>query len=336
MRTLTEGTITATLNFGQNLFLQERAVIDVTINDTSETANNVALLDYFGAIVATYQTNAQHRVIIDATDLIRAQYATDSRLNEISIYHEAGDSMLQISYNVAGLINYRKIFVPYNERAAAIGAGIVPPSLVLNHKGAKSLIFQTFAPVGVSHGMRAYIEGQPQALTAGEFGAYEIPENASAVDMYSSVRVGTRPPIVTYTNKIVFVEPVCSAEIAVLRWVGFNGGVKVAAFYVKGVNFNTENGVNLQPAAFGDYSYIKGREDGCTLYLDGLTMYDYFYYADIVTSSRVEMQTTQDGSHVFTPVSVEDTGVTLPSGDAGKTNTLEVKIKFAKYGAFTM
>ena len=78
-----------------------------------------------------------------------------------------------------------------------------------------------------------------------------------------------------------------------------------------------------------EYTEIKGEEDGFSLLLEDLTRYDFWYYADIITSSHVRVSI--DGGVTFYDVEVTDKKYTVPESDAGRLATLEVAIKFRKY-----
>ena len=83
----------------------------------------------------------------------------------------------------------------------------------------------------------------------------------------------------------------------------------------------------------GTYNQIKGRTDGFKLYLDELTAYDYWYYADVITSSKVEV--SLDGT-TWQQVEVTTKSVTIPNTSEGKTNKLEIIVNWRNYDAVTM
>ena len=80
------------------------------------------------------------------------------------------------------------------------------------------------------------------------------------------------------------------------------------------------------------YNEIQGRVDGLDLYLDDLLPYDLWYYADVITSSKVEV--SLDGQ-IWNQVQVTNKNVTIPAGDMGN-GKLEITVNWRKYDAVTM
>ena len=80
------------------------------------------------------------------------------------------------------------------------------------------------------------------------------------------------------------------------------------------------------------YNEIKGRVYGLALYLDDLLPYDLWYYADVITSSKVEV--SLDGQ-TWNQVQVTNKNVTIPTGEMGN-GKLEITVNWRKYDAVTM
>ena len=80
------------------------------------------------------------------------------------------------------------------------------------------------------------------------------------------------------------------------------------------------------------YDEIKGRVDGLDLYLDDLLPYDLWYYADVITSSKVEV--SLDGQ-TWNQVQVTNKNVTIPTGEKGN-GKLEITVNWKRYDAVNM
>ena len=80
------------------------------------------------------------------------------------------------------------------------------------------------------------------------------------------------------------------------------------------------------------YNEVKGREDSLDIYLDELMPYDLWYYADVITSSFVEV--SLDGTN-WNQVQVTNKNITLPTGGAGN-GKLEITVNWRRYDAVTM
>lgn len=121
----------------------------------------------------------------------------------------------------------------------------------------------------------------------------------------------------------------CESKYAVVRWVSFTGATRVHVFELHKVKQTTANAYDLLNLA-GEYTEIKGREDSFILSLDGLSAYDLWYYADILQSSKVEVQV--EGDQPFRRVKITDNSITIPDGNGG-TNKLEINVKWQNYDA---
>lgn len=124
----------------------------------------------------------------------------------------------------------------------------------------------------------------------------------------------------------------CGARYAAVRWVSFTGQTRVHTFAVRDLTQTADEVIKLETLD-GSYNQIKGRTDGFKLYLDDLDAYDYWYYSDIITSSKVEV--SLDGQ-TWSQVEVTTKSVTIPNTSEGKTNKLEIAVNWRTYDAVTM
>lgn len=124
----------------------------------------------------------------------------------------------------------------------------------------------------------------------------------------------------------------CNRRYAAVRWVSFTGKTRVHTFELRDATQTADEVIKLETLD-GTYNQIKGRTDGFKLYLDELTAYDYWYYADVITSSKVEV--SLDGT-TWQQVEVTTKSVTIPNTSEGKTNKLEIIVNWRNYDAVTM
>lgn len=125
-------------------------------------------------------------------------------------------------------------------------------------------------------------------------------------------------------------DQLCGRRYAAVRWVSAAGKQKQATWEVRDAKTTTQDAVEFETAD-NTYRYLKGRQDSCMLFLDGLTAFDYWYYSDIVHSSSVEA----DFGQGWQSVEVTTKDVTIPYGST-ELETLKVNIKIADYDAVSM
>ena len=133
--------------------------------------------------------------------------------------------------------------------------------------------------------------------------------------------------------QVVHVTPrLCGRIYADVRWVSAVGKNKRLTWEVRDRKQATGDVVEIATIGSG-FDVRKGRTDGFSLCLDGLTAFDVWYYGDIVMSSKVEV--SFDGTNWQT-VKVETKDVSVPDGDAGEAHELKVQVIFAEYDAVAM
>lgn len=116
-------------------------------------------------------------------------------------------------------------------------------------------------------------------------------------------------------------------QYAAVEWVSSFGVLRRHIFEVIKQTDNANDVISLETVG-NDWDEHKGQLCGCTLRLENLNRYDYWYYADLILSDGVKV--SFDGVNYY-KVQVTAKGYTLPDGDAGKLNTLEIPINFVKY-----
>lgn len=123
------------------------------------------------------------------------------------------------------------------------------------------------------------------------------------------------------------------ADACVLRWESLTGITKQAIWRVKKHTYNTDNALSYMTAGNG-YDVRKGLIESLTAYIEGLSRYDYAYYADIVTSPKVScIFSNEDGSISSDMQGVEVTlkKITIPDNNSGQLYTIEVELNYRHY-----
>lgn len=221
-----------------------------------------------------------------------------------------------IDFSVIGLINPANVLIPQT----VTGMMIEPPSVMFR---------QLFSGQINSIAMEFFSEIRTVVYTSSSFHIVKktveanTPTTVNSNNM-DSVNIGT------YTISVKELES-CRNYCAV-RWVSFTGQTRLHTWEVVQRTTETAGAFELLTQD-GSYNVVKGREDGFSLRLDGLNVYDYWYYSDICHSSNVEV--SFDGQ-TWQRVNVTTKSVTLNEGDAGQFGTLLVELKYKKYDAVNM
>lgn len=126
-------------------------------------------------------------------------------------------------------------------------------------------------------------------------------------------------------------ERYCGRRYAEVEWVDFACATRRLVWEVRDVKTSTINSVELDTSD-NSYSEIKGREDSCTLYMENLSVYDMWYYADIIHSDKVRV--TFDGE-IWYNAKITTKDFTLPNSEMAL-QTLKVSCKFARYDAVNL
>lgn len=334
MRTLTSGTLTVQA-YDANVWLQERNVL--RIKDTGATKVSLGLNPSQG--FATYTLDANHEALVDMSDYIR----THATATDIYVRSNSGaDVYVNANYTPVGLINPANVLIPQDETLELMvdyfndeesGGGdnlrIIPPRRMLQsiNQASLPLIFE----IGtvdealvrdVHFAIMAYVGSTPYWCDTD--GSVSMPPRTSRLKMHADAGD------VTFID--IDLAPLECAKYAAVRWVSFTGKTRLHTLEVRDLSQTADEVIKLETLD-GSYNQIKGRTDGFKLYLDDLTAYDYWYYADIITSSKVEV--SLDGI-TWNQVEVTTKSVTIPNTSEGKTNKLEITVNWRNYDAVTM
>ena len=273
-----------------------------------------------------YELDANGYCVIDFTDF----YRTYRGAREIWLWYGVEDYD-DPSVNLVtlfddpplGLINPAGVYIPKHP-LEDYGAIIVPPARML---------------YDVTMNVPLIFEFRGDGLT--QWSIYEM--DAAGIDLYDGTL--TEPSHALDDTTVVafniydpgfhswrMQEAPCDAELAFVEWISFTGATRRHIFEVQ--KHKTDTGDSFSVLSLdGQPFQIKGRKDGFTLRLDNLCAYDVWYYADVITSSDVNV--SLDGGATWARVEVTSKNITLPNEDAtdGK---VEISVNWKEYDPITL
>lgn len=317
-------------NWSAAVYSQERKVVKIT-NFNADTEKVRLVLSSPINVVAYYVVPTSRELQIDVTDIVRlaetgqfSLYGQDANGNTVS-----GESVT-CEWSTEGLIDPEQDIKPISEllekwkekadsQGVDVSVSLAPPSRILEHTG--------FPIIIEMHGTQDIAVFRVGSTSPNMFNAlksqitipYGINEWFVAND-YESVTYG-----VYGTTERNGCNKAC-----VVRWISRYGVQKQFVWHYKDLRVNVSDVVSIATID-GTYDERKGYVQGLTLFLDELNAYDYWYYSDIITSSKVEI--CMEGSSLWRVVQVDAKNVQIPNNDMGKPKDLEVQINLQGYDA---
>ena len=291
--------------------------------------------------IAKYSLDNNNSAVIDMSDYIRTYHNVTSIMVECE-----ADNIITIPLSVVGLINPKNVLIPSNNMlskiwedvAGALGEDvsdlkIAPPSYALASISSNlQLVFEcgywddnVWGVDGYQLSIKSVLKNGQTVFFSPSPRSFNLQENVSRYSVGANY-------FDDYFGTFNIKQLECGKQYAAVRWVSFTGQIRLHTWEVTKAKMATRDSIELLTID-GSYNTIKGREDGFVLRLDGLTAYDMWYYADIITSSKVEV--SMDG-YTWQQVEITTKDVTIPDGDAGKLNTLEINCNWRKYDAITL
>lgn len=311
MRTITSGDDTVKV-FDQKVYIQETNTIK--FHHEGEDAEWVKMWTNLHGTsttpLAKYTLNASGDVTIDMTEYLRAYR------NVTAIYVECQqDTAITISVAVSGLSNPENALAPDNYSHAVIDL----PSMMIAAFAGKSLIAE-------------YMAGADDCSIKVGGGSVTTPKGVDMGVTIASTATDYDISIDGESAKVRSIRPqMCGTKYAMAKWQSYTGLTRCHTFEVHGVTITTDGAVSL--SALDAYNTIKGKVESFKLVLTDLDRYDMHYYSDIITSSKVEV--SLDGA-TWRQVEITTSSVTIPDGDAGEFNTLEIAVNFKKHDAVAL
>lgn len=307
---------------GEYWLADRMLVLCKVTNPTSSEGLYASAPTVSGLELIKYELDENNYCIIDGTDF----YRTYRGAHEFLLWY--GSTYEQSVYTLfdddpKGLINPAGVYIPKYDGILS-GALILPPSKMLFANGLSSSVAFEFYKNQQGTYTRAEYDAAGDRIFIGTIaqGSYALHDTAVKLELTH----------LTEKITIQLVTPECDAETALVEWVSFTGVTRRHLFEVTKHKTETDDAYELL-SLDNQTREIKGREDSFTIRLDGLCAYDVWYYADVITSSRV--QVSLDGGATFARVQVTTKSVTLPNPDStdGK---VEITVKWKKYDAVDM
>ena len=262
----------------------------------------------YASPIAKYTPDTNGNVYIDMTDYIRA-YGNCS----VYLKDEAQDAnTCTINISVKGLINPWNVIVPYHYGNDYTRVQM-PNRMIEPLAGYPLMAEFYYNGAGASFtGGATLSQDRRQITITGDFSYKPVP--------YGSGR--------NYN----LVHRMCGIEYTYVRWMSFSGITRVHVFEISKPKTETADAYSMLPID-NEYIEIKGRKDGFTLRLDNLCAFDLWYYADVITSSKVEV--SLDGIK-YDRVQVATKNITLPDGETKVNGELAIEVNWRRYDAVTM
>lgn len=319
-----------TTNWSAAVYSQERKVVKIT-NFNANTASVRLVLSSPINVTSNYLVPTSRELRIDVTDIVRlAETGQFYLYGQDTIGNTVSGVRLTCKWITKGLINPDTDIRPMSEllemwtekadsQGVDVSVSVAPPSRILENTGLPIIIemhgTQDIAvfPVGSTS------QNMFDALTS----QITIPYDMN--DWF----VGNDYERITYGVYGTTERNGCNKACAV-RWISRYGVQKQFVWYYKDMRVNVSEVVSIATID-GTYDERKGYVQGLTLFLDELNAYDYWYYSDIITSSKVEIFIP--GSSLWRVVQVDTKNVQIPNNDIGKPKDLEVQINLQAYDA---
>lgn len=317
-------------NWSAAVYSQERKVVKITNFNDDTVKVRLSLFSPIN-VDAYYVVPTSRELQIDVTDIVRLAetgqfylYGQDTIGNTVS-----GESVT-CQWITKGLINpdtdirpMSELLEKWTEKADSQGVdvsvSVAPPSRILEHKG--------FPLIIEMHGTQDIAVFPVGSTSENMFNALK-----SKITIPYGVNewfLGNDYENITYGVYGTTERNVCN-RACVVRWVSRYGVQKQFVWYYKDLRVNVSEVVSIATID-GTYDERKGYMQGLTLFLDELNAYDYWYYSDIITSSKVEI--CMEGSSLWRVVQVDAKNVQIPNNDMGKPKDLEIQINLQAYDA---
>ena len=257
----------------------------------------------------SYVVNDSNGTIdIDITDVVRAY---PSGFFTVKEYNDNG-SLIGDSYSVdwttGGLTDPSCDFIPETTYKVEAPVAVTLPSMIL--AGGKVV----FEVIGGNFLYEALVKGSTVNISNNT-----IPQNSTRIV------VRGRTSEVIYSAQLN--EQDECKDYVQLRWVSRYGNVKQFTWERRDLKEATDDTLRMMDINT-PFNVHKGAMRSLTARLGNLTVYDYWYYSDIVTSDKVEMLMPDN---VWRQVEVTTKDATTPNTDNGEPKELEIDINYAAY-----
>lgn len=271
--------------------------------------------------IATYTPTSSNELYVDLTDYVRT-YPTVSHVYFNSAYFE---NIADISVSVVGLINPSNVIIPYRDINDTMESLILPPSFMLKPIASDARLKIECYDTGTYAAATGRIVMRPSGddIWLHNARSLQLPYETTSIEIWHLEDINYKTIALRELN--------CDKRYAAVKWISLSGVERCNTFEVMKPKTEAVDQFSLIPID-NEYIEIKGRKDGLTLRLDGLSAYDIWYYSDVMFSSNV--QVSLDGS-TWDRVQVTTKSATQPDGGANN-GKLEIAINWKRYDAVGM
>lgn len=268
--------------------------------------------------VVKYSIPASKNLDIDFSDLVRLSATGMCSISQNDANGVIIGNTYTMRWTQAGRINPAGVYIPPFTMPDAL---IVPPERIL-YAGLTDIRCEFYPAVTTD--LTWALEGAAQWAVdkrwvdaIGDFIIYRLKSGQTTIARKS-----------TFQSIVI---DACKSPAVAVRWVSFTGIQRVHHFMLRKPTIASAENYQLLTLD-NSYNEIKGRVDGLDLYLDDLLPYDLWYYADVITSSKVEV--SLDGQ-TWSQVQVTNKNVTIPAGEMGN-GKLEITVNWKRYDPVTV
>lgn len=297
-----------TTNWTINCWVQERNILTLS-NFSTGTTHILLTVSGHSELSAKYVVPSSGTLQIDLSDLVRVYTSGSFTVTEQG---GSGSWTATLPWTTKGLIDPAKTLIPSTEITSA-GATIAPPSFML-YGGFGDIISEAYLDdytLWTVTGAASFISGS-NGRRIQSIGDFAITKgNASRR---------------SYVDNMAGFHHAC-IDVALVEWVSLTGIVRRHYFEVVKQTVEATDIVGLQTID-NQYDERKGRRDGFTLRIGNLSRYDFWYYADILTSSKVKV--SFNGTD-WRQVQVTSKNAEIPNNDEGAFNVLEIALNYKQY-----
>lgn len=245
---------------------------------------------------------------IDITDVVRAYPSGEFTVKQYDDHGVLIDDSVSIDWTTGGLTDPARDFIPELTYEVGVAGAVALPSMIL---AGGAVVFEV---IGGNFHYDALVNGSIVYISN-----KTIPQNATRIV------VRGRMSVVIY-SAMLNEQDECKDYVQ-LRWVSRYGNVKQFTWERRDMKEATDDTLRLMDINT-PFNVHKGAMRSLTARLGNLTAYDHWYYADIVTSDKVEMLMPDN---VWRQVEVTTKDTTTPNTDNGEPKELEIDINYAAY-----
>lgn len=304
--------------FNTAVWAQERNILTLS-NFSSGTEYIELTVAGHSELTAKYVVPTSGTLEIDLSDLVRMYVSGSFTVTEVGPSSPASNTT---GWNRSGLIKPESVLIPETEQTnTALKLLIMPPSVMLKQIGTGSGAQTLFEMYGSDDYQFATgrVKMLPSENTLNFARQIAIETAATAIELWHLADVSHA--------HINLQELQCGHVYAAVEWTSFSGITRRHTFEVVKQTSEPINEVKIETIN-NEYDERKGRRDGFTLKLEGLSRYDMWYYGDILTSSKVRV--SFNGT-TWRQVQVTGKAIELPMSDEGALNVLEIPVNYRHY-----